>query len=302
MPNDDGQLLQAAQDYTGKTALDVAPEYGALLSERVLKKHYRQRRREHLHADIFPDFSDSSRQYGSVTAMTTTRAKSATWNPYKMANEHLNSDDITTTSPTSALLSVRSMHNASLPSSRSVRHSNSRPHTSSQQYRIASTHSKRKAEEELSKRGQGHGHDKCSRLPPFIGVQCVEPNAMRMETVEVVVLDTMNFEQRLAYNGSAHATLVASTTQQSSDCPKPPHSSPSASTENMTTVGLLTKDNTLPGANSNASLHSSTTSRCKSANATTALTRPSYRAQSAKYYKTQYHLLAEEDKTLPKPR
>ena len=191
----DDSLLQAT-DKDGKSSLDIAHDRGSSLSERVIKKHMRQRRQLKLQALNDDTKKNSSREDGDDFGTTSTTS----FNRFVTIKSE---DD--QFSGANRLLSVRPLNNSSVLSSARSRSSQQSAKSFKQSLYLyrRKTHQSttNNAEDNHKNCHSGHNHDKCARLPPFVAFQSVSPAEMRMETVDVVPLETMNFEQRRAYNG-----------------------------------------------------------------------------------------------------
>ena len=129
-------------------------------------------------------------------------------------------------------------------------------------------------------------HKKCVSQPQFMAFRSVGQEELRPVAVEYVPLDTFTYRERHQRPQSKSTNM-----NRTHDYPRAPCSSLNNSTENLTRdiepaaekERLLQKRNELMRKYTNVKGGSS-------------------RAQSAKYYRTRYHIEAEFDGSVPKPR
>lgn len=187
-----------------------------------MKKHMRRRRRERLkdaaasegNNDVVSARDDDVRE-AKLTAINTSRLSKA----YRPTVEP--DAGAVGSSPNLGLLNVRSFRGLSsgvhsrpslfaspLPADVSSKTPSLYPTGSAAQSRRATTGQGTRVKGQGHTHSQHQGHDRCNRLPPFIVFQTVDPAEMRMETVNVVPLETLSYEQRKAYYSGRSRSFI----------------------------------------------------------------------------------------------
>lgn len=135
------------------------------------------------------------------------------------------------------------------------------------------------------------GHRRCAVRPPFMAFRSVPQEELRPVTVEYIPLPISSAAENQRKARLSSAAAIEQRLHQQHDYPKAPCSSLNNSTEDlvMDGVGLSERELMLQKRNEVMKRY-------------TKVTGITSRAQSAKYYRTKYHLEAECDASIPKPR